>query len=106
MPSAKAVRPAPSRAAKGGSRRAARRPIDAEGVLRSIRLLEEAGNFELDGGIIGRIAGSDQELGARGIVFVPGDEVSRHFQADFAAAIVAVALPGAVERGLVVENGL
>jgi hypothetical protein len=80
--------------------------IDAEGVLCSVRLLEQAGDGELDCGVVGRIAGSDQELGTGFAVFAAGDEVASHLKANLAAAIVAVTLPGAIESGLVMEDGL
>ena len=102
---------------KGGAARAFERspgriltsgqgPIDAEGILGRCRLLEEAGDFQLDGRIVGRIARGNQKLSARRVQFAAGDQVPRHLQANLATAVVAIALPGAVQCRLVMKNGL
>lgn len=80
--------------------------VEAKGILNGSGLFQQAGDFELDGGVVGRIAGSDEELGARWIEFATGNEVARQFEANLAAAVVSIALPGTVERRLVVEEGL
>lgn len=79
--------------------------VDLQGVRGALALFEHAGNLKENGRLIGSVACRDEELGAGASEVVPGDEVLRQLEADIAAAVVAVAFPGAVEGGLVVVDG-
>ena len=80
--------------------------IDTQGVSRSVGLFQKAGDFDLDAGIVRSVPGGDQKLIARLVVFTARNQVLRHLQANLAAPVVAIALPGTIQRRLVIEDRL
>ncbi|ACO34365.1 hypothetical protein ACP_0084 [Acidobacterium capsulatum ATCC 51196] len=80
--------------------------INIECIGRTLALLQQSGNLQLQGRLVGRISGRDQQFGARVRELVDLDEVLGHFQAHIAPPLVAVALPGAVQCRLIIVDGL
>ena len=80
--------------------------VDLEGVSGAFAILEHASYLEQHRGLVGRIAGRDEQLVAGAGELVDGDEVLGELEANIAPTLVAVAFPGAVDGGLVVVDGL
>ena len=79
--------------------------VVGEGVAGGAGLLEKWGEGEGESGVVRCVAAGDEEFGAGAAEVVPGEEVTREFEADFSSAHGPVALPGAVDGGAVVVDG-